>query len=146
MTQSVFPRLLIAALAALCLLAPAARAQDGQVLNYRDADIRAVIDDVSLVTGYTFIVDPAVTGMVTITSQTPLSQEEFFAVFLSTLRVNGFTAVRTAPGTYQIVPDQEAARAGGVGRGSTQSRRGRCRPARRSSIRIQSTVWVSATL
>ena len=78
MTQSAFPRLIIAALAALCLLAPAARAQDGQVLNYRDADIRAVIDDVSLVTGYTFIVDPAVTGMVTITSQTPLSQDEFF--------------------------------------------------------------------
>lgn len=118
MTQSAFPRFIIAAMAALCLLAPAARAQDGQVLNYRDADIRAVIDDVSLVTGYTFIVDPAVTGMVTITSQTPLSQDEFFAVFLSTLRVNGFTAVRTAPGTYQIVPDQEAARAGGPVGGS----------------------------
>ena len=39
-----------------------------------------------------------------------------------------------------------ASRATGVGRGSTASSRGGSAPARRSSIRAHSTVWVSATL
>ena len=119
MTLSNLVRMFAALAASLCLMFPGAQAQDGQTLNYRDADVRAVIDDVSLVTGYTFIVDPAVNGMVTITSQTPLSRDELFTVFLSTLRVNGYTAVRTRPGTYQILPDQEAARAGGPVGGTT---------------------------
>ncbi|MFW5661880.1 MAG: type II secretion system secretin GspD [Oceanicaulis sp.] len=87
-------------------------AQDRSTLNFRDAEIGAVIDDVSLLTGYTFIVDPEVRGRVTIASQAALTPDEVFQVFLSTLRVNGYTAVRTAPGVFQIVPEQEGARAG----------------------------------
>lgn len=87
-------------------------AQERSTLNFRDAEIGAVIDDVSLLTGYTFIVDPEVRGRVTIASQAALTPEEVFQVFLSTLRVNGFTAVRTAPGVFQIVPEQDGARAG----------------------------------
>lgn len=89
-----------------------ARAQNVTV-NFNQAEIQAVIDDVSVVTGYAFIVDPSVRGRVTITSQTPLTPDEYFQVFLSTLRVHGFTAIPTASGAYQIVPDQVGARAGG---------------------------------
>lgn len=97
----------------LTLLTPAAApAQERSTLNFRDAEIGAVIDDVSLLTGYTFIVDPDVRGRVTIASQAALTPDEVFQVFLSTLRVNGYTAVRTAPGVFQIVPEQEGARAG----------------------------------
>tara|TARA_R110002073_G_scaffold18859_1_gene69625 strand:- start:3627 stop:5579 length:1953 start_codon:yes stop_codon:yes gene_type:complete len=96
------------------LVAPAL-AQDN-VLNFQNADIRAFIDDVSLVTGYTFIVDPEVRGQVTITSQVSLDEAGVFEVFLATLRVNGYAAVRTRPGVYQIVPDSEGPRAGGAGR------------------------------
>lgn len=98
-----------------------AQAQDDrQTLNFRDAEIGAVIDDVSLLTGYTFIVDPDVRGRVTITSQAALTPEEVFQVFLSTLRVNGYAAVRTAPGVFQIVPEAEGARAGARVAGSTR--------------------------
>ncbi|MEQ8405016.1 MAG: type II secretion system secretin GspD [Oceanicaulis sp.] len=90
----------------------AAHAQERSTLNFRDAEIGAVIDDVSLLTGYTFIVDPDVRGRVTIASQAALTPSEVFQVFLSTLRVNGYTAVRTAPGVFQIVPEAEGARAG----------------------------------
>ena len=101
-------------------LAPAAAQDDRQTLNFRDAEIGAVIDDVSLLTGYTFIVDPEVRGRVTITSQAALTPAEVFQVFLSTLRVNGYAAVRTAPGVFQIVPEAEGARAGAPLGGSTR--------------------------
>lgn len=89
-----------------------AQGDERQTLNFREAEIGAVIDDVSRLTGFTFIVDPDVRGRVTITSQSPLTSEEVFQVFLSTLRVNGYTAVRNAPGVFQILPVAEGARAG----------------------------------
>ncbi len=89
-----------------------AQTNGGQTLNFRDAELTAVIEDVSRQTGYTFIVDPEVRGRVTITSQSALTSEEVFQVFLSTLRVNGYAAVRSAPGVFQILPQAEGARAG----------------------------------
>ncbi len=87
----------------------------GQVLNMRDADIRAFISDVSMLTGKTFIVDPRVQGKVTVISQAPLAADDAFALFLSTLRANGFTALPTSDGAYRIVPEEGAAQdAGGV--------------------------------
>ena len=94
----------------VALISPAmALAQNSQVLNMRDADIRAFINDVSMMTGRTFIVDPRVQGKVTAVSQQPLTSEDMFEVFLATLRVNGFTALPTARGAYRIVPEDTAA-------------------------------------
>lgn len=81
----------------------------GQVLNMRDADIRAFISDVSMLTGKTFIVDPRVQGNVTVVSQEALSADDAFALFLSTLRANGFTALPTAEGAYRVIPEEGAA-------------------------------------
>jgi general secretion pathway protein D len=78
------------------------------VLSIRDADIQTLIDDVSVVTGYTFIVHPAVQGNVTVTSQTPMTTREVFGVFLATLRVQGFTAVPAGANAYKIIPVDEA--------------------------------------
>ncbi|WP_270373764.1 type II secretion system secretin GspD [Marinicauda sp. Alg238-R41] len=106
------------ALAAAMVLGPLPAAAPFQAhaqehtLNFRNADIQAFIDDVSIVTGYTFIVDPDVRGTVTITSQSPLTEAEVFQVFLATLRTHGFAAVRTAPGVFQIVPEADGPRAG----------------------------------
>ena len=105
-------------IAAVSVMAPAHGQDDRQTLNFRDAEISAVIDDVSLLTGYTFIVDPDVRGRVTITSQASLTPAEIFQVFLSTLRVNGYAAVQSGTGIYQIVPQAEGARAGAPVRGS----------------------------
>ncbi|WP_313001241.1 type II secretion system secretin GspD [Brevundimonas sp.] len=85
--------------------------QDGarQTLNVQGADIRAFIQDVARTTGRTFIVDPAVTGTVTVTSQRALSRTELFEVFLSTLRANGLVVTPTNSGAYRISPAQGAA-------------------------------------
>ncbi|OLF71068.1 type II secretion system protein GspD [Maricaulis sp. W15] len=103
----------LTALCALIVLAtmPTAQVQaQDSVVNFNQAEIQAVIDDVSAVTGYTFIVDPNVRGRVTITSQAPLTADQYFQVFLSTMRVHGYTVVPTASGAYQIVPGQAGAR------------------------------------
>ena len=78
------------------------------VINLQDVDMSVLIDDVSRITGYTFIVHPTVRGQVTVSSQTPLSTGEVFQVFLSTLRVHGFTAVPGRNGIYKIVPEEAA--------------------------------------
>jgi general secretion pathway protein D len=91
------------------LAAAPALAQSGQTLNVQGADIRAFIQDVARSTGRTFIVDPAVTGTVTVTSDRPLSRAQLFEVFLSTLRANGLVVTPTASGAYRISPAQGAA-------------------------------------
>ncbi len=90
--------------------APAlAQSRAGQTLNVQGADIRAFIQDVARSTGRTFIVDPAVSGTVTVTSDRALSRAELFEVFLSTLRANGLVVTPTASGAYRISPAQGAA-------------------------------------
>ncbi len=87
-----------------------------QVLNLRDADIRAFIQDAARVTGRTFIIDSRVQGKVSVVTDRPLSRSEYFEVFLSTLRANALVAVPTGNGAYRIQPvDGAAAQPGRVG-------------------------------
>ncbi len=114
----------VGAVAACLVLAPAALAQT-HILNLRNADIQALIEDVTAVTNNTFIVHPAVKGKVNVTSQTPLTEDEVFEVFLSTLRVLNYTVIPTnTPGVYRVVPDSTAAEdnpiVGAGGRSSDQ--------------------------
>jgi general secretion pathway protein D len=89
--------------------APVLAQEARQTLNVQGADIRAFIQDVARTTGRTFIVDPAVTGTVTVTSDRPLSRGQLFEVFLSTLRANGLVVTPTQSGAYRISPAQGAA-------------------------------------
>ena len=45
-------------------------------VNLKDADIRALVDQVSDITGYSFVVDPRVKGKVTVVSETPMNKQE----------------------------------------------------------------------
>jgi general secretion pathway protein D len=101
------------ALALLC--APLSPAAAQHVLNLRDADIRAYIQDTARVTGRTFIIDPGVQGRVSVVTQRPLSQSEYFELFLSTMRANGFVAVPVAGGALRIQPVAGAASTARVG-------------------------------
>jgi general secretion pathway protein D len=92
---------------------PAAQAQ--HVLNLRDADIRAFIQDAARVTGRTFIIDPAVQGRVSVVTQRPVSTSEYFELFLSTMRANGFVAVPVRGGAFRIQPIAGAAASAPVG-------------------------------
>lgn len=97
-------------MAALTLAAVApAVAQERQTLNVQGADIRAFIQDIARLTGRTFIVDPAVTGTVTVSSDRPLTRAQTYEVFLSTLRANGLVVIPTNSGAYRIALAQGAA-------------------------------------
>ena len=98
----------ILAIAAM-LAMPAAPISAQHVLNLRNADVRAFIQDASRVTGRTFVIDPSVAGTVTVVTDRPLSQSEYFEVFLSTLRANGLIAVPTAGGALRIQSTASAA-------------------------------------
>lgn len=103
---------LLFALALACAPVPA-YAQ--HVVNLRDADIRAFIQDAARVTGRTFIIDPAVQGRVSVVTQRPLSTSEYFELFLSTMRANGFVAVPVRGGAFRVQPVAGAAASAPVG-------------------------------
>ncbi|XOZ34796.1 type II secretion system secretin GspD [Halomonadaceae bacterium KBTZ08] len=102
--QRLFFTLALALLASMPLMAQDGGQSDGQgvaeteasetwTVNLKDADIRALVDQVSDITGYSFVVDPRVKGKVTVVSETPMNKEEVYELFLSVLHVHGFTAV-----------------------------------------------------
>lgn len=97
-----------AALAA-CLWAFAcsngAHAQELITPNWRDTDIKEVVEAVEQVVGRTIVLDPRVRGQaVNVYSRTPMTMEEFYELFLAILEVNSFAAVETPSGIVQIVP------------------------------------------
>ena len=75
--------------------------------NYKDADIRQVIEAVGEVTGKNFILDPRVKAQVTMLSSTPMSPEAFYEAFLSILQVYGFVAIPSG-NVIKILPDANA--------------------------------------
>lgn len=77
-------------------------AADDHIISLQEADIRDFIDDVAVVTGRTFLVDPRIQGNVTISSERALNDREVFEVFKEVLRVHGYTLVRTPNGPYRI--------------------------------------------
>jgi general secretion pathway protein D len=100
----------------LLLLALPVQAQE-HTLNLQDADIQVLVATVAEVTGRNFIVDPRVTGKVTVISSQAMDEEQVYRVFLSILQVHGFAAV---PGedVIKIVPDIAARQSGRQGTGS----------------------------
>ncbi len=83
-----------------------------QLVNLRDADIRAFIGDVARVTGRSFVIDPRVQGKVTVVSETPLSMTGYFELFLATLRANGYVAVPAGNGAFRVQPVEGSAAQG----------------------------------
>jgi len=75
--------------------------------NYREADIRQIIEAVGEVTGRNFLVDPRVRAQVTLLSYSPMSPEAFYNAFLSTLQVHGYAAMDSGD-IVKIVPDANA--------------------------------------
>ena len=73
-------------------------------LNLNNTDVYALIETVSNATGRNFVVDPRVSGKVTVISTTPVTAEKLYEMFLSVLQVHGFSAV-PAGSLTKIVPD-----------------------------------------
>lgn len=84
--------------------------------NYKEADIRQIVEAVGEITNRTFIIDPRVSGQkVTMLSTTAMSPEAFYEAFLSILEVHQLAAV-TSGGITKIIPNATARQyAGPVG-------------------------------
>lgn len=106
-------RFLQACLAALligaaCVAPGVAQAQSqpvqGEVVvNMRGVDIRDVAEQVARITGRTIVLDPNVTGVVTVVSAQPLNADGVWDLFQSVLRTNGFGVVRSGQ-VWRVVP------------------------------------------
>ena len=86
---------------------PSQTQMNGWTINLKDADIRAYIDQMSQLTGQTFIVDPRVKGQVTVVSNATLDTEEVYQLFLSVMATHGYSVLSQGDVT-RIVPNAEA--------------------------------------
>ncbi|MCF6262892.1 MAG: hypothetical protein L3J24_04820 [Xanthomonadales bacterium] len=86
-------------------------------LNLQDAEVQTLVATVSEITGRTFIMDPSVTGKVTVISNAPMDEKGIYAAFLSVLEVHGLAAVDNG-NVIKIVPSLKAMQKGGHKSGS----------------------------
>lgn len=98
---------LVLATAILSVTVLAWAQEPAATFNWKDADIRQVVEAVSAVTGKNVILDPRVTGRVTLLSPTPLGPDALYEAFLSILQVHGYVAIESGE-LVKIVPDATA--------------------------------------
>ena len=91
------------------LLSVQSQAQETFLLNYQDVDIAKVTQDISKFSKKTLILDPRVKGRISIFSDSILSADQVWDVYLRTIQVHGFAALSDG-GLVRIVPENEATR------------------------------------
>ncbi len=72
-------------------------------LTLKNADIRSLIETVSIQTGINFIVDPRVKAKITVITSEPVNKDKLYELFLSVLQVHGYATV-SAGNFTKIVP------------------------------------------
>ncbi|MCD7037153.1 type II secretion system secretin GspD [Pseudomonas sp. MAFF 311095] len=81
-------------------------------LNFVDADIQAVVRGLSRATGRQFLVDPRVTGSLTLVSEGEVPAHQAYDMLLAALRMQGFSVVDVG-GVAHVVPEADAKLLGG---------------------------------
>ena len=76
-------------------------------LNFVNADIGAVIQAISKISGRNFVVDPRVKGTLNIVTARPVARNLTYPILLSALRLQGYTAIE-GQGVTKIVPEADA--------------------------------------
>jgi general secretion pathway protein D len=102
-----FVQLLAFSVCVMSVISAPVYAAETTTLNFKGADIQAVISTVAQATGKNFIIDPRVKGKVTLISNRPMGKGEIYKVFLSILEVHGFSAIPSGK-AIKIVPDADA--------------------------------------
>ena len=92
--------------------AAAKKGMEPVTLNFTNAEIEAVARTMATLTGRNVVVDPRVKGTITLTTEGPASPARAYNLFLTTLRMQGFTVVQS-DGLDKIVPEAEAKLQGG---------------------------------
>lgn len=73
--------------------------------NLQEAPIRSVIAEVSKETGKNFIIDPSITGNVTMVSQKPIGPNTAYQTFLAVVQNLGYAVLPAAgANTFKIIP------------------------------------------
>ncbi len=80
---------------------------EARLWNLQNADILGIINQVSAETGRNFVVDPRVTGKISLISSKPVKPDELYDIFLSVLEMLGFSAIQDGP-VIKIVPNMES--------------------------------------
>lgn len=80
---------------------------DRMALNFRDADIDAVVGAYGQMLGRTFLVDPRVRGKLTLETAKPVTRAEAYRLLLAALRLQGFTVVEIG-GISRVIPEADA--------------------------------------
>ena len=80
---------------------------DAVTLNFVNADIEGVVKVISDITGKNFLLDPRVKGVINIYSAKPIPRSSVYDVFLSALRLQGFSVIEDR-GLVKIVPEADA--------------------------------------
>ncbi len=96
-------------LLALPLPAVSQSGSEPLTLNFRNVEIRQIIESVGELTGRNFLIDPRVRGKVTILANEPVPQNALYDVLLSILRMHGFRAVE-GENLTRVLPGNVAAR------------------------------------
>ncbi|WP_445939302.1 type II secretion system secretin GspD, partial [Pseudomonas sp.] len=84
-----------------------AQSEDSWTINMQSAEIRDFIEQISSISGQTFIIDPRVKGQVTVIAQQPMNIAEVYKLFLSVMSTHGF-AVMPQGNQLSIIPSSEA--------------------------------------
>jgi len=78
------------------------------VLNFENSDIREVVKTIiGDMLGANYVVDPAVTGTVTLSTSQPIAMDQVLPTLEALLRMNG-AILRKADGMYSVVPSSAA--------------------------------------
>ena len=83
-------------------------------IDYDSAEIKDVIKDFAEKTGRNFLIDPKISGKVTIIAPKPVSIDEAYEAFLAALDASGFTTVveaRFSKGKFKGKPDSDVLQA-----------------------------------
>ena len=105
----------------IALLPSAAVAEDAPlddtdasfVVNLRDAEISLLAEQISEITDRTLVIDPNLTGNVTVISAKKLTKAGVWSLFQSMLRVRGYVAVESGA-LWEIIPEAESVARGGA--------------------------------
>ena len=98
---------LVGVLGIVAVMVAEATADEKVRINFRDADIRSVIESVAEITGKSFVLDPRVKGKVTIIAPEAIDADLLYSAALSAIQVQGFQAVEDGVVT-RILPFNQA--------------------------------------
>lgn len=98
--------LLPALLLTLTLSSPV-RAQ-GYSASFDKANITEFIDTISATLGRTIIIDPSITGTITVRSYSHLTLEQYYQLFLSVLEMHGYGVVEQGNNVLKVIKSKDS--------------------------------------